>query len=142
MVRDDTYPLPENKIRAPFRDMTTVEAEYHAETMWPYFDGRVAAAVQETLQQQLGVLMRDRVMDTLADMVEINASTPEGRARLKMAFRMLGMLADLRQFVASICVKCILPWTVAAIAGIFGLLFKDSVPEMVKLFQYVASMVE
>lgn len=133
MVRDDTYPLPENRIRAPFRDMTTVEAEYHADTLWPYFDSRVATLVQEIIKSQVPHMVREKTLDILADLVEVNTATPEGRGQLKSAFRVIRMLGDLRQFVTSICIKCLLPWSIAAGAGVVGILFKDSVPEFVKI---------
>jgi hypothetical protein len=142
MVRDDTYPLPENRVRAPFRDMTTAEAEYHAETMWPYFDSRVGNMVQDILKQQVSGLIREKTLDVLADLIEINTATPEGRGQLKAAFRIIRMLGDLRQFIASICIKCLLPWTLAAGAGIVGLIFKDSVPELVRIVQHVKQLLQ
>jgi hypothetical protein len=140
MVRDDTYPLPENRVRAPFRDMTTAEAEYHAETMWPYFDSRVSTMVQEILKQHVGSLVREKTLDVLADLAEINSATTEGRGQLKSAFRILRMLGDLKQFIAGICIKCLLPWMLATGAGIIGIFFKDSTPEIVHIIKYFKSL--
>jgi hypothetical protein len=133
MGRDDTFPIQDTRIRIPFRDMTTTEAEYHAETMWPYYDVRIAALLEERLKILNPQATRESVMQTLAELMELNAASAEERTRIRNAFRFLRIVVQSQAMLARICFRCLLPWTLAAGAGLAGMLLNDNFPVLASL---------
>lgn len=142
MGRDDTYPLDERRIRIPFRDMTTAEAEHQVQAIWPYLDGKVVAILSEKLSQLERQYSSDDIIAVIADLMELNAATPENARQLRAAFRLLRMAAATQTMFARICFRCFLPWVVAVIAGAAGLMVKENSPalaqfvEKLKLLQW------
>ncbi len=130
MGRDDTYPLPDNRIRAPFRDMTTAEAEHHADTMWPYYASRVNNAIAQSINEYMANSADDVLLRGIGEIMSINTRTPEGMSRVRLALRILAVFCDVGDMLKKVCLKCLLPWTLAALAGAAGILFKDSVPAL------------
>lgn len=137
MGRDDTYPMEEKRIRIPFRDMTTAEAEYHAETMWPYLDSRVSAVLNERINKIERQYTSEDIINAIADLMELSAASPEDARRIRSAFRFLRWVAATQSMFARICLRCLLPWLVAVVAGATGLIVKENSPALVHFLEKI-----
>lgn len=135
MGRDDTYPIDEKRIRIPFRDMTTAEAEHHVETIWPYLDGRIADVFADRLSQLERQYSSEDIIVAIGNLMELSATTPENARQIRAAFRLLRMIGATQTMFARICFRCILPWMVALLAGAAGLIIKENSPALAQFIE-------
>lgn len=137
MGRDDTYPIDEKRIRIPFRDMTTAEAEHHVETIWPYLDGRIAEILTGKLSQIERQYSSEDVIVAIGNLMELSATSPENARQIRAAFRLLRMIASTQTMFARICFRCIVPWMVALLAGATGLILKENSPALAQFIDKI-----
>ncbi|VUX46398.1 hypothetical protein DF3PA_210011 [Candidatus Defluviicoccus seviourii] len=135
MGRDDTYPLDERRIRIPFRDMTTAEAEHQVQAIWPYLDGKVTAILAEKLSQLERQYSSDDIITAIANLMELSAATPENARQIRAAFRLLRLAAATQTMFTRICFRCFLPWVVALIAGATGMIVKENSPALTQFIE-------
>jgi hypothetical protein len=136
MRPDDTYPLSETRIRIPFRDMTTAEAEYHALVMWPYFEAKVSAVVEEKIRNELNEHTRQVVIQTLGDILALSNDDAARLKEIESIFWILKLIHKMNTATKRICIRCIMPWTLAALTGLLGLLLNHYFPYLANIIDY------
>lgn len=137
MGRDDTYPLDERRIRIPFRDMTTAEAEHQVQAIWPYLDGKVTQILSEKLSQLERQYSGDDIIVAIANLMELSAATAENAKQIRAVFRLLRMVAVTQTMFARVCFRCLLPWVVALIAGATGMIVKENSPALTQFIEKI-----
>jgi hypothetical protein len=134
MGRDDTFPLQQIRVRVPFRDMTTAEAEHISDAIWPYVDAKVAT-LHEQLERGTPQLSNDVILIAMGELMELNPADQEERRLIKKAFRVIRFLAHIQGLMVRICVRCILPWAIAASAGTLGVYMTEYLPSLAKMLR-------
>ncbi len=135
MTRDDTFPLPEERVRSFFQNVTTKEAVYHAETIWPFLDAKISAMLEEKVKDVGADATREALFKVISDLLELNPSSIDDRRKIKRLFRLLYLVMAAQSWFARICFRCILPWTAAALVGIIGIALKQYFPTLATSLQ-------
>ncbi len=128
MNRDDTFPLPEERMRSCFQRLTTAEAVKHADTIWPYLDTKIDAMLDDKIKDAGVEAARDALYHVISDMMELDPSSSEDRNKVKRLFRFLFYVIAAQSALTRMCIRCILPWILTALVGILGLALKDDFP--------------
>ncbi|MCP5364918.1 MAG: hypothetical protein H6905_06800 [Hyphomicrobiales bacterium] len=128
MVKEDTFHFQDDRIRIPFRDMTTSEAEYHAETMWPYYDEKISALLEQKTKMLCLEFREEIIINQMNQMFGINLNNEQEKEKLKRIFQLFKVLVEIQQRFYSLLNRVFVPWDLAASTGLLGILIKQYFP--------------
>jgi len=130
MGREDTFHFQDDRIRVPFRDMTTNEAEYHAETMWPYYDEKVSAIFEQKTKSLCLEFREEMILNQLNQIFGINLNDQREWENFKKVIRLFKFIIEIQQRFYALFYNLFVPWILAAITGMAIILIKQYFPEI------------
>lgn len=140
MVKEDTFHFQDDRIRIPFRDMTTSEAEYHAETMWPYYDERISELFEQKTKTLCVEVREELVINQLNKVFGINLSEKQEIEKIKKIFSLFRFMVELQQRFFSLFYKLFVPWALAAGTGLVIILIKQYFPYIRYYIEQIESL--
>ena len=117
MGKEDTFHFQDDRIRIPFRDMTTSEAEYHAETMWPYYDEKITYLIDRKAKLICTDYGEEIFINQTRNILGINLEDQLERDNLRRILNFLRFISSTQKKCVGIFYKIFVPWLIAACTG-------------------------